>query len=312
MERVALVGALGRTNKPELRGFDRSTSLRRPAIRELVATGAVRSALFGQCDLAEITNPDYLGQRPLSWRNPATAHEHARRREESLQAAEVRLEMIAAARRREQAPLRGADQPGLRVGMAIRQRKAATHYELRIGEREFSFACKPATIAAEAELDGLYAIRTSLAAGDLSAPEVVRAHQRLGPVEQALCNYQSSDRTADPAGDRSAKRLRAQALLCMLAYQVEWHMRVNLAPLLSADQGPSASAAKRSSRASKGKAKERPRHSFRSLLENLSTITRNRIEPHVEGVQRFEMLTRPRELQGRAFDLLGVEFESAQ
>ena len=306
LERVVVVGDCGLPYDPEALGSDWITSVRRSAIRRLVATGVVQSSLFDQGDLVEISDPDYPGQRLLVWRNPDTMRKCARRREESLQAAEARLQMIATAVGREQDPLRGAGQIGLRVGMAVRRCEVSKHFELRIGDREFSYARKSATLAAEAELDGLYAIRTSLTAEDLPALEVVRAHQRLGWVDQAFGSYRASEGTADPTGDRSAEQLRAHVLLCVLAYHVEWHMREKLAPLLSAVQGPSGSEAQCSSSASKGEAKERPKHSFRSLLEYLSTITCNRIEPQVEGVQPFEMLTRPRESQRKAFELLGV------
>ena len=305
LERVALVGDCGVGNEPQSLGCDSITSLRRPAIRRLAATGAVQLTQFDQRDLVEFTNPDCVGQRLLAWRNPDAMRKRARRREESLRGVEEQLELISGAVRSEQDPLRGAGQIGLRVGMAIRRRKVAKHFELRIGDREFSYARKSATIAAEAALDGLCAIRTNLAAEDLPALEVVRAHQRLGQVERAFRSDQASDRTVDPTGDSNAEWLRAHVLLCMLAYHVEWHMRAKLAPLLSADQGPSASEAQRSSDASKGKARARPGHSFRSLLEELSTITWNRIEPQVEGVRTFEMLTRPSELQRRVFELLG-------
>ena len=309
LERVALVGELGRTNKPKPRGFDWITSLRRPAIRKLAAKGVLQSSLFDQRDLVEITNPGFLGQRLLSWRNPEVMRKRARRREESLRDAEVQLELLAAAVQREQNPLRGAGQIGLHVGMAVRRRKVAKHFELRIGEREFSYARKPATIAPEAALDGLYAIRTSLAAEDLPAEEVMRAYQDLDRVEQTFRSYRTSDRTGGLTDDRSAERMRAQALLCMLAYHVEWHMRAKLALLLPADHDPPTSEAQRSSDSSQGQAKGRSTHNFRSLLEDLSTITCNRIEPQLEGVQPFGMLTRPTELQRETFDLLGVELE---
>ena len=311
-ERVALVGDCGVGNELQSLGCDWITSLRRPAIRKLAAKGLVQPSLFDQRDLVEFTNPDYVGQRLLAWRDLDAMRKRARRREESLRDVEEQLELIAGAVRSEQDPLRGAGQIGLRVGMAIRRRKVAKHFELRIGDCEFSYARQSATIAAEAALDGLYAIRTNLAAEDLPALEVVRAHQRLGQVERAFRSDQASDRTVDPPGDSNAEWLRAHVLLCMLAYHVEWHMRAKLAPLLSGDQGPSASEAQRSSDTSNGNAKERPRNSFRSLLENLSTITCNRIEPQVEGMRPFEMLTRPSELQRRVFELLGVELESVQ
>ena len=306
LERVVLVGDRSMPNEPESLGFDWITSLRRPAIRQMVATGVVQSALADQRDLVESTNPDYPGQRLLVWRNLDLAKKCAKRREESVRAVEAALELIAEAVLREHDPLRGAGQIGLRVGMAVRRSRMAKHFELRIGESEFSYVRKPATIAAEAALDGLSVIHTSLAAEDLPAREVVRVHQKLGQVEQAFRSYQASLGTANPTDDRGTERLEGQALLCMLAYHVEWHMRAKLAPLLSTEQDPLPDV-EQSSSGTPGKANGLRMHSFPSLLENLSAITCNRIEPRVGKVPPFELLTRPTELQQRAFALLGVK-----
>ena len=309
LERVVLVGDRSMPNEPQALGFDWITSLRRPAIRQMVATGVVQSALADQRDLVEITSPDYPGQRLLVRRNLDLAKKCAQRREESVRAVEAALEPIAEAVLREHDPLRGAGQIGLRVGMTVRRSRMAKHFELRIGESDFSYVRKPATIAAEAALDGLSVIHTSLAAEDLPAREVVRVHQKLGQVEQAFRSYQASVGTANPTDDRGRERLRAQALVCMLAYYVQWHMRVKLAPLLSTEQDPLPDV-EQSSSGTRGKANGLRMHSFRSLLENLSTITCNRIEPQVGKVLPFKMLTRPTELQQRAFELLGVSLGS--
>ena len=309
LERVALVQSRSERGGHEPPGFDWITSLRRPDLRKLAAKGVVQPSLFDQRDLVEITVPDYPGQRLMLWRNPDVMRKRARRREESLRGVEAQLEQISEAVRREQDPLRGAGQIGLHVGMAVRRRKVAKHFELRIGEGEFSYARTPATIAAEAELDGLYAIRTSMATEDLPAEEAVRAYQELDRVEQAVGSCQPADQSVRPRADRSAARLRVQALLGMLAYCVEWHMQAKLAPLLSADHDPPTSEAQRSSLSSQGEAKGRSTCNFRLLLEDLSTIACNRIEPQLEGVQPFELLTRPTELQRKTFDLLGVELE---
>lgn len=310
LERVILVGDRSMPNEPESLGFDWITSLRRPAIRQMVATGVVQSALADQRDLVEITSPVYPSQRLLVRRNLDLAKKCAQRREEAVRAVEAALDPIAEAVRREHDPLCGAGQIGLRVGMAVRRSRMAKHFELRIGESEFSYVRKPATIAAEAALDGLSVIHTSLAAEDLPAREVVRVHQKLGQVEQAFCSYGVSDRTANPTVVRGAERMEAQALLCMLAYYVEWHMRAKLAPLLFAEQDPVPAIVEHGSPGTQGKVNAWPMHSFRSLLENLSTITCNRIEPQVGKVPPFKMLTRPTELQRRAFELLGVSLGS--
>ena len=312
LERVAVVGGCGVPIEPESLGCDWITSLRRPAIRQLVETGVVQPPLCDKGDLVEITDPDRLGQRLLLWRDSEVMRKRARCREESLRGVEEQLELVAKAVQREDDPLRGAGEIGLRAGMAIGRRKMARYFELRIGDREFSFARRSATIAAEAALDGLSVIRTSLAAGDLPALEVVRAHRRLSQVEQAFSRYQVLDPTVSQTDDRRGERFRAQALLCMLAYLVERQMRAKSAPLLSGGQELSPVEAQPRSRASRGNAKGQPTHSFRSLLENLATITSNRIEPQVEGAPPFEMLTRPTELQRQALELLGVKLERTQ
>lgn len=309
LKRVALIRGRSQRSGHEPPGFDWITSLRRPDIRKLAANGVLQPSLFDHRDLVEITNPGYLGQRVLLWRDPDVMRKRFLRREDSLRDVEAQLEMISEAVRREQDPLRGAGQIGLHVGMAVRRRKVAKHFELRIGEGEFSYARTPATIAAEAELDGLYAIRTSMAAEDLPAEEAVRAYQELDRVEQAVGSCQPADQSVRPRDDRSAARLRVQALFGMLAYHLEWHMRAKLAPLLSADHDPPTSEAQRSSLSSQGEAKGRSTRNFRLLLEDLSTIACNRIEPQLEGVQPFELLTRPTELQRKTFHLLGVELE---
>ena len=133
--------------------------------------------------------------------------------------------------------------------------------------------------------------------------------RKLGQVEQAFRSYGVSDRTANPIDGRGAERMEAQALLCMLAYYVEWHMRAKLAPLLTVEHDPAPFEMRYSPSGTQGRANGRRIHSFQSLLENLSTITCNRVEPQVGKVPPFEMLTRPTELQQRAFELLGVKLE---
>lgn len=332
LERVVLVGDRGLLTEARLRvdlkplGLDWITALRNPAIRLLAEAGAVQLSLFDQRDLVEITSDEYPGERLLLCRNPDLARERARKREALLQATEALLEPIAAAVRRKKNPLRGSAKIGVRTGKAVNKYKMAKHFELKIRARSFRYARKEEAIAAEAALDGLYVIRTNLAQEEISAAEAVRAYKSLGRVERAFRSFKTVDLKVRPIYHWSAERVRAHVLLCMLAYYVEWHMREKLAPLLFAEEDPEAAEAQRDSpvaaaqpspaarkKASKQRTAEgQPAHSFRTLLDDLATITRNRVEPKLDRTRPFEMLTRPTALQQRAFDLLGVKLECTQ
>lgn len=332
LERVVLVGDRGLLTEARLRadleplGLDWITALRNPAIRLLAEAKEVQLSLFDERDLVEITSAQYPDERLLLCRNPDLARERARKREELLQATEARLAAIATAVRRKRNPLRGAAKIGLRVGKAVQKYKMAKHFELTIRGRSFRYVRKTEAIAAEAALDGLYVIRTSLAQEELAADEAVRAYKGLGRVERAFRSFKTVDLKVRPIYHWNAERVRAHVLLCMLAYYVEWHMREKLAPLLFAEEDPAAAEAQRDSPvapaqpspAAREKASTqrttdgRTAHSFRTLLDDLATITRNRIQPKLDPAQPFEMLTRPTALQKRAFELLGVKLECTQ
>ena len=332
LERVVLVGDRGLLTEARLRadleplGLDWITALRNPAIRLLAEAEEVQLSLFDQRDLVEITSAQYPGERLMLCRNPDLARLRTRKREELLQATEALLEPIAAAVRRKRNPLRGAAKIALRVGKAVQKHKMAKHFELKIRARSFRYARKAESIASEAALDGLYVIRTSLAEAELPAAEAVLAYKGLGRVERAFRSFKTVDLRVRPIYHWSADRVRAHVLLCMLAYYVEWHMREKLAPLLFADEDPEAAEAQRDSPvapaqpspAAREKASTqrtadgRTAHSFRTLLDDLATLTRNRVRPKLDGAQPFEMLTRPTALQQRAFELLGVKLECTQ
>lgn len=332
LERVVLVGDRGLLTEARLRadleplGLDWITALRNPAIRLLAEAKEVQLSLFDERDLVEITSAQYPDERLLLCRNPDLARERARKREELLQATEARLAAIATAVRRKRNPLRGAAKIGLRVGKAVQKYKMAKHFELTIRGRSFRYARKAEAIAAEAALDGLYVIRTSLAQEELPADEAVRAYKGLGRVERAFRSFKTVDLKVRPIYHWSAERVRAHVLLCMLAYYVEWHMREKLAPLLFAEEDPAAAEAQRDSPVAPAQPSPAARekastqrttdggtaHSFRTLLDDLATITRNRIQPKLDPAQPFEMLTRPTALQKRAFELLGVKLECTQ
>ena len=327
LKRVIFVGDRGMITAKrideELRGvegLDWITALRADSIKKLAEQGAIQLSFFDEKDLAEVTSPDYPGERLVVCRNPLLAEERARKREELLQATEKALTRIAVATQRQRNPLRGKDKIGLRVGKQIDHYKVGKHFILEIGEESFSFRRDEEKIANEAALDGLYVIRTSLAEGVLDAESTVRAYKDLSKVERAFRCLKTVDLKVRPIFHWLSDRVRAHVFLCMLAYYVEWHLRQKLMPILfddedkelaerlrrsivaPAERSPSA----RSKDLTKRNAQDLPVHSFRSLLEDLGTLAKNRIR--LVGSERgeFYMLTRPTQLQARAFELLGV------
>ena len=326
LSRVVLVGDRGMLTEARIRedvrpaGLDWISALRGPAVRSLVESGAVQLSLFDETDLVEIRSDAYPGERLMMCRNPLLAEERARKREELLRATEALLDPIVAATRRDKRRLKGADQIGLRAGRVVGKYKMAKHFDLEIQEEAFGYRRKPESIAAEAALDGLYVVRTSLPEGELDAAGAVRAYKRLSVVERAFRSLKTVDLKVRPVFHWTANRVRAHVFLCMLAYYVEWHMRQRLRPLLFDDHDPAAAEAARTSivapaqvsEAAREKARSKrtanglPTHSFRTLLGDLATVARNRVVPRLPGAEPFEILTRPTALQREAFKLLGV------
>ena len=324
--KVVLVGDRGMLTEARIRedvkpaGLDWISALRGPAVRSLVESGAVQLSLFDEKDLVEIRSDAYPGERLMVCRNPLLAEERARKRDELLQATEALLDPIVAATRRQKWRLKGQDKIGVRVGKVVGKYKMAKHFELDIEDDAFGYRRKPESIAAEAALDGLYVVRTSLAETQLDAEATVRAYKRLSAVERAFRSLKTVDLKVRPVFHRTAERVRAHVLLCMLAYYVEWHMRERLKPLLFDDDDPAAAEAARTSIVAPAKVSEsardkarskrtangHPVHSFRSLLGDLATIAHNRVVPRVPGAEPFDILTRPTALQREAFKLLGV------
>ena len=327
LSKVVLVGDRGMLTEARIReevkpaGLDWIGALRGPAIRKLLESGAVQLSLFDEKDLVEVRADAYPGERLVVCRNPLLAGQRARKREALLQATEELLEPIARATRREKRRLKGEDKIGERVGKVIGRHKMAKHFAWDIDDNGvFGYRRKVASIAAEAALDGLYVIRTSLAEAELDAPGTVRAYKRLSTVERAFRSLKSVDLKVRPVFHRTDERVRAHVLLCMLAYYVEWHMRRRLAPLLFDDEDRAGAEAARASVVAPARASESARrkarrkrseqgwpvHSFRTLLRNLATVTKNRVAPRLPGAEPFDLLTRPTELQREAFRLLGV------
>jgi hypothetical protein len=324
LSRVCLVGDRGMLTSARIRDeirpaqLDWISALRAEQIRVLVGDGALQLSLFDEQNLFEISHPDYPGERLVCCHNPALAEERARKRGELLAATETELQTIAAATRRARWPLRGQDKIALRVGKVRNKFKMAKHFDLHITDDAFTFTRNQDAIAAEAALDGIYVLRTSLPDHALGRDDVVLRYKDLADVERFFRTL-NTELDVRPIRHRLAGRVRAHMLLRMLSYYISWHMKHALAPILFADNDKPAAAAKRadpvapaqrSDEALKKAARKRteddyPVHSFTSLLTDLATICANHIQP-TDDLPAFTKITTPTTLQRRAFDLLGV------
>jgi len=325
LARVVLAGDRGMLTAARLRedvrpaGLDWITALRAPQVKALVRDGALQLSLSGQMDLAEISSPDFPGERLVACKNPFLEAERARKRESLLAATEADLAKIAAAVARDRRPLRGQDAIAVRADRVLRRRKVAKHFTTDIGDDHFRFARNTGSITAEAALDGIYVLRTSVTGGELGSGEVVASYKALAQVERAFRAF-NTDLDIRPIRHRTEERVRAHVFLRMISYYITWHMQARLAPLLFTDDDkPAAQAARtspvapaaRSPRAlAKAAAKHTggglPVHSHTSLLADLATICLNHIQPADPALPGFKLVTTPTPVQRQALDLLGV------
>ena len=327
LKRVVFVGDRGMlTTKridEELRGvegLDWISALRSEGIKKLAEQKVIQLELFDEQDLAEISSPDFPGERLVVCRNPFLREERARKREELLKATEKKLDEIVAATRRLKNKFKGKDKIALRVGKLINKYKVAKHFNLEITEESFSYTRNAQKIAEEAALDGLYVIRTSVSKEAMTAESSVRAYKDLSKVERAFRSMKTIDLKVRPIYHWISDRVRAHVFLCMLAYYVEWHMRQNLAPILFDDENRKlaeelresiVAPAVRSTTAEKKDLYKRtadgyPVHSFRTLLGDLKTLAKNRVRVLGKNPYEFYMLTRATPFQARVFELLGT------
>jgi hypothetical protein len=328
IERVVFVGDRGILTSSRIdqelktvEGLDWITALRAPKIRELASQNYIQLSLFDRQYLAEISSPDYPGERLIACRNPLLADERARKREELLQATQLELDKIIAAVERSKRPLKGAANIGLRVGKVLNRFKMAKHFYLEIADNSFSYKRNEDNIAAEAALDGIYVIRTSVSQELLDSQETVRAYKNLSVVERAFRCCKTVDLKVRPIFHRLADRVRAHVFLCMLAYYVEWHMRQSLASLLFDHEeqaieevqldSPVAPAPRSLTALSKTGLKRNeddlPVHSFATLLADLATIVKNKVKAKLRKAEvTFDKITCPTPVQQKALDLLGV------
>jgi transposase len=328
---VVLVGDRGmitsariREDLPASHGIQWISALRATQIQKLATSGQLQMSLFDKTDLVEIAHPDFPGERLIACFNPLLAEERARKRPDLLAATEKQLEKIATATKRPKRPLRGKQNIGLRAGKVLNRYKMGKHFQLRIEDDSFHYQRKTANIEREKNLDGIYVIRTSVKKEALSGQQVVASYKNLSGVERAFRSLKTVDLHVRPIHHRLPDRVRAHILLCMLAYYVEWHMRQLLAPILFDDDDKAQAQAARASivapaqRSAAAKLKALTKltadgikvHSFQTLIGDLATIVKNRIQPADQNIAVFDMLTQPTVIQQRALDLLGVTLRS--
>ncbi len=323
IERFVMVGDRGMIGSQAIDalraqgGIGWIAALKSASIRALVEDQSLQPDLFDETNLCEMTHPDYPGERLIACRNPQLARLRAHKREDLLQATETQLvkiqERIGAGR------LKGQDSIGLAVGRIINRYRMAKHFTLTITDTRFAFARKEAAIAAEAALDGIYIIRTSVTAECLDAASCVRHYKSLSQVERAFRSMKTMDLKIRPIHHRLADRVRVHLFLCMLAYYVEWHLKEAWRELLFTDEDQAAratrdpvapakrSAGARAKAARKGHEDGTPIHSFPTLLADLATIVRNTCKTTAaDDAPIFSVTTQPTPLQQRARELIAT------
>ncbi len=283
--------------------------------------GPLELSLFDEQDLAEITSPDFSGERLIACRNPLLAADRARTRQELLAVTEEKLEKLRLRTLRARRPLRGETKIGVEVGKVLGASKVPKHFRYEITSDTFTFQRDQASIAAQAALDGIYVIRTSVSAQALGAPEVVEAYKQLAEVEKAFRIMKSFALEVGPIRHRREERIRGHVFLCMLAHYVRWHMAKALAPMLLTDHDPDGAEARRRSivgparRSKAGEAKTRRQRtesgelarSFETLMADLRTLGKHETRVPASKVT-FARYTRRAPLQEKAFGLLGVPY----
>jgi transposase len=302
-------------------GMDWVTCLRAPQIAQLSAErGPFQPSLFDERNLIEVTSEQYPGERLVVCRNPLLADERTRKREALLQATETELAKIAVATQRKSRALRGQDKIALRAGKVIGRFHMAKHFDLTITDSSLSWARKQDAITAEATLDGLYVIRTSVNAAQLDSAAAVAAYKSLAQVERAFRSMKTVALHVRPVFHYAAPRVRAHVFLCMLAYYVQWHMRQRLKPMLFDDEDLQEASDSRASpvikavRSDQALAKDAskraddglPLMSLSSLLQHLGTLAYNITYTALNPKAKIILTTRPTPLQDKAFRLLSL------
>ena len=325
LDRLVLAGDRGMISNiqvealRQLEGVDWITALKNGAIAKLAEGGHLQLDLFDERNLISFTHADYPGERLIACRNPALAKLRAEKRQDLIAATTRELEKVAAMVAGGR--LKGAGRIGLRAGKVANKYKVAKHFDLTIQDAAFAFKVKDESVAAEAALDGLYVIRTSVAQADMAPEQAVLNYKRLAEVERAFRTLKGIDLQVRPIRHRLEARVRAHIFLSMLAYYVQWHMIEAWAPLTFADEADTDAARladpvapARRSQAALAKAHTRtladgtPAMSFTRLLAHLATIVRNTMRPKNArpGEATFTLTTRPTPKQQQAIDLVAA------
>ena len=320
LERGCFVGDRGMITSARVKALkaqgamDWVTALRATEIKKLVADGVVQTSLFDEVNLVEITHPDYEGERLVACRNPILAQERARKRDDLLAATEANLAKVKT--QVDAGRLRDPGKIGLRAGRVVNRHKMAKHFTLEIAEGQFSFSRKEEAIAKEAELDGIYVIRTSLGEERMPAAEVVKTDKSLANLERNCFQHMKTvDVEIRPIRHRLADRVRTHAFICMLGAHLTWHLRRAWAPLTFTDEAsperadPVAPATRSAAASAKAARRAQPDGTvlrpFQGLLDHLATLTRNTNK--LAGTEvTFDQLTEPTPTQRKAFELLGI------
>ena len=310
---VADRGMVTKANMQTLKdteGVSWITALKAPQIKKLARYGALQLSLFDEQNLAEIESEDYPGERLIVCRNPLVAAERTRKRQELLAATERDLQQIAG--RVQKGTLTGASEIGLAAGPAVKRYRMRKHFDLQITDESFTFKAKTEQIETEAALDGIYILRTGLAEDELSTSDVVRSYKGLEQAERAFKTFKGPELQIRPIHHHLEHRVRAHIFLCMLAYYLTWHLKAAWAPLIFKDEQPPTStdpvakttrstAAKRKAQ-TKRTANGEACHSYKSLLSELATLTRNTIRlGHANAT--LHKLAQPTSLQAHALHL---------
>ncbi|MGH3281800.1 MAG: IS1634 family transposase [Trebonia sp.] len=319
LKRMVMVGDRGMITSARIdalreldSGYAWLTALRAPAIRKLIADdGPLQLSLFDEQDLAEISSPDFPGERLIACRNPALAAERARKREDLLAATEKLLAPLIA--RVAAGRLTGAAAIGRKLGEVLGKYKMAKHFDVTVTDDSLTVERSQDRIAEEARLDGIYVIRTPVPADDLDAAGAVTAYKNLKYVERDFRHIKSDDLDLRPVFHRLDKRVRGHVLICMLAAYLTWHLRQAWAPLTYTDEEPPAQAspvapARRSASAQAKASRQhdgtgRPYRSFQGLLAHLGTLTRNELR-FAGTPAAVPVLTEPTSEQRQAFELI--------
>jgi hypothetical protein len=278
----------------------------------------VQLSLFDERDLAEVTHPDYPGERLIVCRNPLLAAERARKRRELMEAAEKKFKELEAATKRKRQPVRSAEKISYLVGKALAASKVEKYFRWQITPEGLGWERHAERIQRDAALDGIYVLRTSAPQERLDRDQTVLAYKRLATVERAFRSLKSVDLEVRPIHHRLPDRVRAHVLIVMLAYYVEWHMRQALAPVLFDDQqrgeprpSPVAPAVRSATATAKARSKRTadgwPVESFQDWLKDLATIVKNRVQPRLPSIPAFDVTTRPTPAQQHALKLLSLK-----